>query len=184
MSPPTRDPLGEVRRDGDRWSLRYVRLLRHSPEKVWAAITRSEHLAHWLPCDILGERRAGARVELPFWPETAQKYGLTDPPLLGEIRVWDPPRVFEWTWDVDLLRFELAPEGEGTRLTFTTWLGDSTVDGVDTASGYHICLELLRARLEGASGSTAAVDPAPMRAVYLAAFETERAGKTLGNQPI
>ncbi|MBK9367468.1 MAG: SRPBCC domain-containing protein [Deltaproteobacteria bacterium] len=125
MSPPTRDPLGEVRRDGDRWSLRYVRLLRHSPEKVWAAITRSEHLAHWLPCDILGERRAGARVELPFWPETAQKYGLTDPPLLGEIRVWDPPHVFEWTWDVDLLRFELAPEGEGTRLTFTTWLGDS-----------------------------------------------------------
>ena len=60
MSSPTRDPLGEVRRDGDRWSLRYVRLLRHSPEKVWAAITRSEHLAHWLPCDILGERRAGA----------------------------------------------------------------------------------------------------------------------------
>jgi hypothetical protein len=97
---------------------------------------------------------------------------LTDPPLTGEIRVWDPPRVFEWSWEVDLLRFELEPVPEGTRLTFTTWLGDATVDTVDTASGYHICLDLLRARLEGASGSTAAADSAPMRAVYLATFET------------
>lgn len=171
MSTHDPDPLGEVRRDGDRWSLRYVRVLRHAPEKVWAAITRSEHLAHWLPCDMIGERRAGATLTLPFWPETVEKYKLSGPPLTGEIRVWDPPHVFEWTWDVDLLRFELTPDPEGTRLTFTTWLGGSEADA-DTASGYHVCLGLLRARLDGASGSTAAVDPAPMKAVYVAAFET------------
>lgn len=163
-------PLGEVTRDDGRWCLRYERLLRHPPAKVWAAITRSEHLAHWLPCDLVGERRAGARLELPFWPETVEKYALDATPLSGEIRVWDPPHVFEWTWDVDLLRFELTPDPAGTRLIFRTWLG---ADGpnVDTASGYHVCLDLLAARLDGHTGSTAAVDPEPMRAIYAAAFD-------------
>lgn len=35
MTETTTGPLGDVLRDGERTGLRYVRLLRHSPEKVW-----------------------------------------------------------------------------------------------------------------------------------------------------
>jgi uncharacterized protein YndB with AHSA1/START domain len=77
--------MGEVMRDRDKWVLRYERVLRHAPEKVWAALTESEHLRHWMPCDIVGERREGADLELPFWPAQVERYAIEDPVLYGKI---------------------------------------------------------------------------------------------------
>ena len=116
--------LGTIRRQPNGLSVRYVRRFRHPPERVWQALTESDHLRHWMPCDIVGERRAGATIELPFWPDHVSKYDIETPTLHGEIRVFQPPAVFEWTWDTDVLRWELAPDGDGTVLTFTTLLGD------------------------------------------------------------
>jgi len=129
--------------------LRFVRHLAHPPEKVWRAITESEHLQHWLPCDIVGERAAGAKVDLPFWPDHVEAYGLDSTPTLdGEILVWRPPEVFEWRWSTDRLRWELEPDGEGTRLTFTTWLGEVGHPVEKTAAGYHVCLDQLAELLD------------------------------------
>jgi hypothetical protein len=74
-------PLGQILSDGDRPSLRFERHLAHPPEKVWSAITESEHLQHWLPTDIVGDRRAGATIDLPFWPAHVAKYQLDEQPL-------------------------------------------------------------------------------------------------------
>jgi uncharacterized protein YndB with AHSA1/START domain len=162
---PTAAPMGVPVYDGG-WAVRYVRHLAHAPEKVWRALTESHHLEHWMPADIVGERRAGARIELPFWADTVEKYELEDPVLTGEIRVWDPPRTFEWTWDTDLLRWELEPDGDGTRHTFTTWLGDVEPEATaNTGAGYHVCLDQLADLLElgveaMAARSTAEVDEA------------------------
>jgi uncharacterized protein YndB with AHSA1/START domain len=139
----TEHPLGTVHEEEGRWVLRFERRLRHRRQKVWAAITESEHLAHWLPCDIVGERRAGAAVELPFWPAHVERYGLDTPTLHGTITVWDPPSVFEWSWDTDLLRWELEDVPEGTLLRFTTWLGPQPYGTASTAAGYHVCLDNL-----------------------------------------
>lgn len=65
-----------------------------------------------------------------------EAYGLDmTPSLSGEIRDWDPPKVFEWAWDTDLLRWELVPDGDGTVLTFTTWLGEVGHPVEKTAAG-------------------------------------------------
>ena len=89
MTDPAMATLLEA--DG-RVALRFVRRFAHPPEKVWRAITESEHLQHWLPCDIVGERAEGAGVELPFWPAHVEAYGLDmTPSLSGEIQVWQPP---------------------------------------------------------------------------------------------
>jgi uncharacterized protein YndB with AHSA1/START domain len=162
-------PMGTVERDGDHLALRYQRRLRHPVETVWRALTESEHLPHWLPCDIVGERRAGASIDLPFWPDVVAQHAIEDPVLRGEIRVWDPPHVFEWTWDTDLLRFELAQDsGSGTLLTFTTWIGvaDETPPA-STAAGWHVCLEHFAAHLDGDDrGSVALADPSRWERAY------------------
>jgi uncharacterized protein YndB with AHSA1/START domain len=146
-------PLGEVLHEGNRWGLRYRRSLRHSPEKVWRALTESEHLRHWLPCDIVGERRGEADLELPFWPDHVERYSIEEPVTSGKILAWDPPRVFEWTWDADVLRWELEPTAGGTLLTLTTWLGRDDIDlAKDVAAGYHVCLDQLIELLD--TGST------------------------------
>ena len=44
----------EVRKEGEKWTLILVRELRHSPEKVWEAITEPAHLREWAPFDADG----------------------------------------------------------------------------------------------------------------------------------
>ena len=153
------DRMGSLLPDG---GLQYVRRLAHAPEKVWRALTEGEHLVHWFPADIVGERRPGARLELPFWPAQVERYGITDPVTHGELLTWDPPRVFELTWVTDRLRWELEPDDEGTVLTFTTWLGDTSPESVANAgAGYHVCLAQLRELLD--TGSVAYLEDGVVR---------------------
>jgi hypothetical protein len=46
--------MGEVLRDGERIGLRFVRRFAHPLERVWSAITESDQLQFWMPCDIVG----------------------------------------------------------------------------------------------------------------------------------
>jgi len=162
-------PLGAVAREDGRWVLRYERTLAHAPDKVWRAITESEHLAHWMPCNIVGERRAGATIELPFWPAHVARYGIATPTLHGSITVWDPPSVFEWTWETDLLRWELEPIGGATLLRFTTHI-DADDDGpgpAQTAAGYHVCLDNLADLLDtGTTSPLVDADVSPWERRY------------------
>ena len=41
----------QVRKVGEKWTLILVRELRHSPEKVWQALTDPAHLREWAPFD-------------------------------------------------------------------------------------------------------------------------------------
>ena len=41
----------QVRKEGERWTLILTRDLRHSPEKVWQALTEPAHLREWAPFD-------------------------------------------------------------------------------------------------------------------------------------
>ncbi|MEE4022188.1 SRPBCC domain-containing protein [Gordonia sp. PKS22-38] len=172
MDQKATDRFGTVVRDGDRLALRYERHLAHSPEKVWSALTESDSLRHWFPADIVGERARGASVKLPFWPDGAaesqammEDAGVDtsgfdfDEVLPGEIREFDPPKVFELVWgnpqgQADVLRFELEPTADGTRLVFTTWPGEPGPMGhAGTAAGWHACLDALQSLVD-----TGAVD--------------------------
>jgi uncharacterized protein YndB with AHSA1/START domain len=144
--------MGEVLHDGVRIGLRYVRRFDHPVERVWSAITESEQLRFWMPCDIVGERRAGADIKLPFWPAQVEKYQLEETTLTGRIEVWDPPTVFQWSWSGDILRFELRRSNGGTTMTFTTWLESPDLDvAAGAAGGYHVCLSALQALLDTGS---------------------------------
>ena len=53
-------PLADVDCEAseDRWTLVFVRDLRHPPEKVWAALTEPAQLNEWAP--FLADRNLGA----------------------------------------------------------------------------------------------------------------------------
>lgn len=166
-------PLGTPLRDGERRGIHFERRLRHAPELVWRAITEREHLAAWLPVDMIGERRAGAALDMPFWPAVVERFGIPDPMTHGEITVWDPITTFEWNWDGDVIRFELAPGDDGgTVLTLVTWFGPAPVEPWDAAAGWHTCLDLLAQLLDtGAAPGPAGADPDPQLEPYRLAFE-------------
>ena len=153
----TTTTLGTVRRRDGAWELHFERHLAHPPEKVWRAITESEHLEHWLPCDIVGERRAGADLTAAVlagrWSTSTRSRSRS---LTGRIEVWDPPHVFEWMWDADRLRFELDPDGDGTRLRFTTWIPGDEALAIDSSAGYHVCFDRLAHLVD--TGTPAGID--------------------------
>src|SRR3954469_4980571 len=101
-------------RDG-RWELRFTRTLPHPPEKVWRALTEPEHLAAWFPTEIIGERADGAPLRFEFRDGEG-------PGFDGTMVTYDPPRVLEFYWGEDRLRFELEPTDGGTMLTLTDTL--------------------------------------------------------------
>lgn len=175
------DRLGTVLREDGRVGLRYVRRLGHAPDRVWRALTESDHLRHWFPCDIVGERRAGAELVAPFWPDHVEAYGIAEPVVPGRLHVWDPPRVFEWSWDTDRLRWELEDDAEATILTLTVWIGDPRAHGPDggspdaatgtasAAAGYHLCLDHLEVLLdEGTAGPLVDADTGRLQSQYQA----------------
>jgi uncharacterized protein YndB with AHSA1/START domain len=138
---PNRDgKLIEV--GGDRVGVQFERRLAHPPQRVWRAVTETEELAKWFPArpEIGGERRVGA--ELTFvYP------GNAEPPESGEIVELDEPRLFAFTWrsaghEPQLVRFELEPDGDGTKLVFTHELPKP--DSAKVAAG---CLDDLEAAL-------------------------------------
>lgn len=136
--------LGDLLREGERVGLRFVRTFPHPIERVWRALTESNQLRSWMPCDIVGERRAGATITLPFWPGHVEKYAIDEPVLTGTINVWEPPTHFTWTWGGDELHWELTEVEGGTELSFTTWPSGPDLAGiVSSAAGYHLCLTLL-----------------------------------------
>jgi uncharacterized protein YndB with AHSA1/START domain len=127
--------------DDGRWQLRFTRTLAHPPEKVWRAITEPEHLEHWFPTTIEGEREPGAQLIFTFPNGEA-------PPFEGEMLVYEPEAVMEFSWGPDIVRLELEPTEEGTVLTLLDTLeerGKAARDG----AGWHVCLDSLSAHLDG-----------------------------------
>jgi uncharacterized protein YndB with AHSA1/START domain len=128
--------------------LRFERRLAHPPEQVWRAITEPDQLSRWFPQNIEyeGERAAGGRLHFSW-------RGEDEPPFGGEITAFNPPWLFEYTWDDEVLRWEIqsrdAGEG-GCVLVFTDTMDDRT-RAAKNASGWHACLDALGASLDGRS---------------------------------
>jgi uncharacterized protein YndB with AHSA1/START domain len=121
--------------------LRFERPLRHSPERVWEALTERGELSSWHPSPFELERFVGGAVT--YLP-------VDDAPEMppGEVREYDPPRVLAYTWDADLLRWELERRDDGCLLVLTHTFDDRFKAARD-AAGWHLCLIALDAALEG-----------------------------------
>lgn len=168
-------PLGQIKRDSDGVSLHFERQLSHPPERVWRALTESDQLRHWMPCDIVGPREAGAEVVVPFWDDVAAKYSIDDPVLTGRIVTWAPYRCFAWEWDDELLTYELEPSPTGTRLTLVVRLGSKSPGADQVGAGYHTCLDHLVALVETDDPPLFIdADPGPYEILYAALDEQAR----------
>jgi uncharacterized protein YndB with AHSA1/START domain len=120
----------------EKWTLVLVRELRHSPEKVWQALTDPAHLREWAPFDADGNLGVvGTTVKL-----TTVK---APKPLTAEATVTraDAPKLLEYKWGDFDLRWELEAVGEGTRLTL--WHNIDRRFISMGAAGWHICLDVL-----------------------------------------
>ena len=131
----------EVRKDGDIWTLTLVRELRHPPAKVWQALTDPAELHEWAPFDADRSLASVGTVRL-------STVG-TPKPIVSETRVThaEAPRLLEFRWGDNDMRWQLEPLGNGTRLTL--WHNIDRRYISMGAAGWHICFDVLDQFLSG-----------------------------------
>jgi Polyketide cyclase / dehydrase and lipid transport len=126
----------QVRKDGEKWTLVLVRELRHSPEKVWQALTDPSQLREWAPFVADGSLgTVGATVTLT-WVGTGK-------PIETTVTRADAPGLLEY----GDIRWELEAVGGGTRLTLWHSIDRRFISW--GAAGWHICFDVLERLLAG-----------------------------------
>lgn len=128
----------------NRSTLTFVRHLPGPIERVWAYMTDPTFLVKWFSDGVVADRIGG---------EVRFDMGAT-----GRVTAYQPPRLLEYTWSEEdasvgpvadsLVRWELAEEGTGVRLTLThSRLPENEVLG--HGAGWHAFLQRLSASVNG-----------------------------------
>ena len=131
-----------VTKEGEKWTLVLVRELAHAPAKVWTALTDPQHLREWSPFDSdrnLGSTGATAKLTTVGAPQ----------PHVTETTVTraEPPRLLEYNWGGNDMKWELEPHGDGTKLTLWTSIDRRYI--AMGAAGWHVCFDVLDHHLGG-----------------------------------
>jgi uncharacterized protein YndB with AHSA1/START domain len=132
----------EVQPSGGRWTLVFVKDLRHPPEKVWAALTEPGQIARWAP--YTADRNLDSTGDATL----TMIDGDNAQDLPASVVRAEPPVLLEHTFGDDLLRWELTATASGTRLILRHTLDDREW-APKVAAGWHLCLVVADRLLEG-----------------------------------
>ena len=130
-----------IEKDGDKWTLVLVRELRHPPALVWEALTDPAQLIEWAPFDA---DRSLATVG----PVKLSTVGAPSPQVAETaVKRADAPKLLEYSWGEQDLRWELEPLASGTRLTL--WHNIDRRYIAWGAAGWHVAFDVLDRLLAG-----------------------------------
>jgi hypothetical protein len=133
---PGRASEAQVRKGGDKWTLILVRELRHSPEKVWQALTDPAQLREWAPFVVdTGLGAVGNTVNLTWVGNPT--------PMAAKVTRAEAPKRLEY----GDIRWELEAIGRGTRLTLWHAIDRRFISW--GAAGWHIAFDVLDRLLGG-----------------------------------
>jgi uncharacterized protein YndB with AHSA1/START domain len=136
--------LAELTREDDFVVGRMTRRLDEAPAVVWRTMTEPETLAQWLAAGRI-QPRVGGAVRLDF-----EGSGTV---IASEVSAFVDGTVLEFSWSqpgepARPVRWDLAPDGDGTRLTVTI----KTPPGEDpgrACAGWEAHMAMLTAALAG-----------------------------------
>ena len=128
--------------DGDGWTLIFIRELKHPPAAVWRALVDPAEVGQWAPFAADRDLATVGPATLTMIDRDVRM------PLAAEVLRADAPRLLEYTWGEDRLRWELEPAGRGTRLTLRHTLAKPDMEAM-VAAGWHLCLVVLDRHLGG-----------------------------------
>ncbi|AZU60033.1 SRPBCC family protein [Neobacillus mesonae] len=122
------------------YTARFDRHLKHPVEEVWSWLTENEKLAKWFNELRVCELQEGGHMTFDM-----QNGTLEELPIY-EFKMYS---VLEFSWWADTVRFELAPEKEGCKLTMIEKLAEITDHTPKDLAGWHVCLDVIEALMDG-----------------------------------
>lgn len=135
----------ETTSENGRSTLVFTRTLPHPIDRVWNALTEPGELRLWAPYTASRPLTSPGEVNLVMLGDGE----APDEDVPGTVLRIEAPRLLEYDWGADRLRWELEEERDGTRLVLRHTLDDpGMASGV--AAGWHLCLDVAESVLEGA----------------------------------
>lgn len=151
--PAEHDGTTEINRAGQA-VIRFERELKHSVERVWAAITNPTEIVGWLAHRVEIDPRVGG--EYVLWLGDSQS---PDPKCPGTISEFSPPWLLVAALDDgSVLRFELQQSKTGTTLVFTDTRPAGRRAQNSVLAGWHLRMDLLPEHLAGTPAGWRALD--------------------------
>ncbi len=124
----------------DGYTATFERHLLHPVRNVWAMLTENEKLQEWFSELRIDELREGGVIKFDMQDGTFEEMEILELKLKS---------VLEFTWDKDVVRFELYPEPEGCKLVFIEKINTITDHTPRDLAGWHVCLDVIQALLDG-----------------------------------
>ena len=108
--------------------------LDQAPEEVWRFLVDGDLLSRWMDSPVEIEPKVGGRIEMS--PSEGE-------PVWGTVEELDPMRRIQWSWRTDdgmptLVEIEVAPSGEGTRITVRETLLPWRISGPDINMSFGV----------------------------------------------
>ena len=100
------------------------------PRVLWKHLVDPEKLKYWFPCQLDVLPRPGAVVTFTF---PGQR------PMEGTVLEAEKPRLLAYTWDEEVLRWEIEDDDGGSLLTLTNTLAEGQ-DIARSAAGWPLTL--------------------------------------------
>ena len=133
---------------GERYVLVVERRLAFPPAKVWRVLTERNLMQQWFPGDVEGEWRVGAPLQFTFLHGEGE--GLSEDEMRGEVLAVEPERLLEFRWGKGVIRCEITPDGDGSKLVLSETLDDPSM-AARSSAGWELCLETMSLVLDGAT---------------------------------
>jgi uncharacterized protein YndB with AHSA1/START domain len=117
--------------------------LKHSSQRLWAAITNPEEVSKWMSYPARIDLRVGGDWYVDF-SRTSER------DLDGVIVRIQPERNLAYVWGRSVLEWTIEQDGEGCRYTFSDHGNPTLEGGAGIAAGWHAWIDALEAHLDGA----------------------------------
>lgn len=124
-------------------AVRFRREFAQPVERLWAAITNPDHLAHWFPSKVRMEPREGGTIEFfgdPNMPEARSS---------GTILIFRPPTRLAFSWHASELHFTIEAAGDGGCVLTLTDVLETRDAAARNAAGWTLCLAELSKHVAG-----------------------------------
>ncbi|MDC2944616.1 SRPBCC family protein [Bacillus thuringiensis] len=132
--------IAEIGKLTDGYIVEFERQFSYTIEEVWSVLTENSKLKKWMSNLQIESLKTNGVI----------KFDMMDGSFINiDIIECQQNSVLEFTWDKDRVRFEIHKEENGTLLLLKEYIHVLTDHTPKDIAGWHICLELFSAVLEG-----------------------------------
>ncbi|RKQ13601.1 SRPBCC domain-containing protein [Ureibacillus endophyticus] len=125
--------LAKLLKNDNGFSAVYERQYSKPVEFVWALLVNNENFKHWMDHLEITDLSKGGNINFNYNDGSGkfEKFIITD---------YVEGSVLEFEWGEDIVRFEVLPSDQGSKLVMTEFINNLTDHTPKDLAGWHVCL--------------------------------------------